>query len=212
MRKDVAQNLAGVIALQVEDEEGAQSIIDRMTADGVSKFGQKFRSNIDAEVTKANQTHEKNLREKYDFKEKQQQQQQQQPGTLTLESLKAAIAEQLTPLTARMDAYDQKNVAATRRETYVQKLNDAKLSQTQKDMLVGNYDRMKFENDDDFNAFITSSEPMIQKLAQETADAELRTGDIPSFSNKNKDGVSQGVATYLESKGKEAPTLGGKTL
>lgn len=214
MRKDALQNMASVIALQVEDEAAAQTIIDHMTADNVQKFVQTYRSNIDREIQQSNQTVEQNLRNKYNFVEKQtqqqQQQQQQQDGALTFEQLKTLFAEQLAPLTQRMDAYDLQRVGAARRETYLGKLKAAKLSEAMIDMMSAQFDRMSFKDDAEFNSFLESSQPTIDKLSQQVANETLRNDRTPGFNTVNQDGVSKAVSDYL-AQGTSNP-LGGKAV
>lgn len=214
MRKDALQNMASVIALQVEDEAAAQTIIDHMTADNVQKFVQTYRSNIDREIQQSNQTVEQNLRNKYNFVEKQtqqqQQQQQQQDGALTFEQLKTLFAEQLAPLTQRMDAYDLQRVGEARRETYLGKLKAAKLSEAMIDMMSAQFDRMSFKDDAEFNSFLESSQPTIDKLSQQVANETLRNDRTPGFNTVNQDGVSKAVSDYL-AQGTSNP-LGGKAV
>lgn len=215
VRKDALQSMAGVIALQAEDEATAQEIIDRMTADNVQKFVQTYRSSIDREIQQSNQTMEQNLRNKYNFVEKQQPQPQPQPqpspeGAVTFDQLKTLFAEQLNPLLQRMDAYDQQRVGATRRETYLGKLKDAKLSEVMVDMMSAQFDRMTFKDDAEFNAFLESSQPTIDKLAQQMANDVLRNDRTPGFNTVNQEGVSKAVTDYL-GQGQSNP-LGGKTV
>ena len=214
-RKDVLTTLAGVIALQAEDEESANAIIDRMTADGVQQFGQSHRSRIDKEIQQSNQSFEQNLRKKYDFKEKGQHEQdlKDQGGTLTIDQVRQLMAETLSPVVQRMDAFEGTRQTASRRESYQAKLKESKLSSAAEEMLLSTFDRMQFKDEDEFKSFVTSQEPMIQKMAQEYADASLRTERTPSFGRKNESGVSQAMQEYLANKGKSSEsTLGGKSL
>ena len=214
VRKDALQSVAGVIALQAEDEATAQGIIDHMTAENVQKFVQTYRSNIDREIQQSNQTMEQNLRNKYNFVEKQQQQQQQQQfnqeGPVTLDQLRSLFAEMTAPLTQRMDAYEQQRIGATRRETYVGKLKAAKLSEAMIDMMTSQFDMMSFKDDAAFNAFLETSQPTIDKLAQQVVDQSLRNDRTPAFSQVDKDGVSSAVNSYLN-RGEQNP-LGGKKI
>lgn len=212
VRKDALQSVAGVIALQAEDEAAAQSIIDHMTAEKVQGFAQSYRSNIDREIQQSNQTYEQTLRNKYNFVEKQQQQQQQQQpgGAVTLEQMRSLFAEMTAPLTQRMDAYEQQRIGATRRETYVSKLKAAKLSETMIDMMTSQFDMMSFKDDAAFNAFLETSQPTIDKLAQQVVDQSLRNDRTPAFSQVDKDGVSTAVTSYLN-RGVQNP-LGGKKI
>lgn len=216
VRKDAIRSLAGVVAIQAEDEEAAQGIIDQMTAEKVQKFAQTYRSNIDREIQQSNQTLETNLRNKYNFVEKQTQQQQQQQqqqqfsGPLTLEQLKSLFSEQLAPLTQRMDAYDQQRTAQTRKETYLGKLKEAKISEAMVDMMSAQFDRMTFKDDAEFNAFLEASQPSIDKLAQQEANERLRADHVPGFNTVDSNGVSKAVADYLK-QGKDE-SLGGKAV
>lgn len=212
MRKDVAQNLASVLALQVSDKDGAQRIVDRLTAEKIAQFGQSFRSNIDKEIQQSNKTYEENLRKKFDFKEKSKEEKTEPTtgGALTLETIKALFAEQLNPLTQRMDALDAQKLGATRREIYVGKLKDAKLSEAQVEMLTQQFDRMSFKDEADFNSFLSTSQPQISKLAQETMNQSLRADRTPSMGRKNENGISDAVQDFIKSQNepKENPMAG----
>lgn len=213
VRKDALQSMAGVIALQAEDEAAAQRIVDQMTAENVQRFAQTYRSNIDREIQQSNQTYEQNLRNKYNFVEKQQQQQQQQQqpgGPLTLDQMKALFAETIAPLTQRMDAYEQQRIGTTRRETYVGKLKEAKISEAMVDMMMSQFDRMTFKDDAEFNSFLETSQPAIDKLSQQMADQALRNDRTPGFSTVNQEGVSSAVASFLSRS--QDNSLGGKKI
>lgn len=216
MRKDTLKVLAGVVALQAEDETKATEIVGKMTADKVTAFQQDHRSDIDREIQQANQTLETNLRNKYDFKEKGQQQQQQQQqqtgGAITLDQIRAIMAEQLKPVNDRMDAFDRQKLANTRRETYVGKLKAAKLSDSLIETMAGQFDRMSFKDDADFEAYMTASQPGIDKLAQQAADDALRSNPRPNFNQTNDQGVSSSVAAYVAAKKAADGSLGGKTV
>ena len=67
VRKDGLQHLAAAIGLQVTTEEEANQVVDKLTADKVSAFVTEWRRTADAEISKANQTYENSLKEKYDF-------------------------------------------------------------------------------------------------------------------------------------------------
>ena len=59
VRKDGLQHLAAAIGLQVTTEEEANQVVDKLTADKVSAFVTEWRRTADAEISKANQTYEK---------------------------------------------------------------------------------------------------------------------------------------------------------
>lgn len=70
VRKDGLNQLARVIAMQVNTKEEATGIVGKLTAEAVAKFVADWRKDADAEIDKANKTREDNLRKKYDFVEK----------------------------------------------------------------------------------------------------------------------------------------------
>lgn len=70
VRKDGLQHLAAAIGLQVATIEEANGVVDKLTADKVSQYVTDWRKVADAEISKANQTYENGLKEKYDFVEK----------------------------------------------------------------------------------------------------------------------------------------------
>lgn len=213
VRKDALQNLAGVIALQVEDKAGAQSIVDHLTADKVNQFTTSYRSRIDKEVQQSNQAYENNLRKKYDFTEKKDPTKQEpKPGDLTLEAIQSAIASQLAPLTQRMDAYDVAKAGAARRDAYVGKMKEAKISEAMQTTLLQQFDRMTFKDDADFNQFLADSASTLAKMAQDESNARLRSDHIPSMGNADDKGVSSAMKDYIASKAQNGGQVEGKSL
>ena len=67
VRKDGLNQLARVIAMQVNTKEEATGIVGKLTAEAVAKFVADWRKDADAEIDKANKTREDNLRKKYDL-------------------------------------------------------------------------------------------------------------------------------------------------
>lgn len=214
VRKDALKAMAGMMSLHCEDENAAKQIVDHMTAEKVSEFAKSYRSDIDREVNQSVQTNETKLREKYNFIEKSQPKPAEGlptgNGALTLDQIKALFAEQLNPVMERMDAYDKQRQSATRRETYVGKLKEAKLNDAMVDMMASNFDRMQFADDAEFNAFLMASQSQIDVLAQAQANASLRNDRTPNFGGVVNDGVSNAVSAYLNKT--EANPLGGKQI
>lgn len=220
VRKDGIKNLAGVIALQAENEEEARAIVDKLTADKVSAFVSDYRSNIDREIQQSVSTAEQNLRNKYDFVDKGQQQQQQQQqvqqqnGGITIDQIRTLMAESvktaMQPFAQRLDAIDAQNVAKVRREAYVGKLKAAKLEDSMIEMMTGQFDMMQFADDNAFNAFMAAQQPSIDKMAQQAVDARLRQDSTPGFASVNKEGVSDVVSKFIA--GQNANSLGGKAI
>ena len=222
VREDGLQQLAASLSLQVATKEEAAEIVGKMAADKVQQFVKDWRSKTDAEIGRANQTYETSLKEKYDFVEKGKQtpspaQAQQQPSTtgeLTLDSIKALIAEQLQGVQQSITSITDSKTAETRRGLFTAALDKAKLEGSKRELLLDNFGRMSFKDDADFNSFLAAQTAHIATLAQEEADRNLQNHDAPIFGAVNKEGVSQGVADYIAQRAAESskPVLSGREV
>ena len=204
VRKDGLQQLAAVISVQVANEEEANEVVGKLTADKVSKFVTDWRKTTDAEIAKANKTHEDGLRRKYDFKEKE----------APAES-RPIFRQETKSIREGYDGLRAEKTTATRREQFVARLDAAKIEGKQRDMLLRSFDRAAttFKDDEDFNGYLTEMQGDIDALAQEQSDNELRNHEKPIFGAVNKDGISAGVADYIASQQSSAsPTLTGKEI
>ena len=63
MRKDGLNQLATIMALTVTTEEEATQTVEKLTDETVGQFTD-WRKETDAEISKANKTHEENLKKK----------------------------------------------------------------------------------------------------------------------------------------------------
>lgn len=220
VRKDGLQQLAAVIGVQVANEEEANEVVGKLTADKVSKFVTDWRKNADAEIAKANKTHEDGLRRKYDFKEKEDEGKPKPnettppSGALTADDIRAIIREENKTLREGYDALRAEKAANTRREQFVARLDAAKIEGKHRDMLLRSFDRAAstFKDDEDFNGYLTEMQGDIDALAQEQSNNELRNHEKPIFGAVNKDGISEGVASFIASQSESKPTLTGKEV
>lgn len=216
VREDGLRQLASALALQAETEEEATSIVGKLTADKVEKFVKDWRKTADAEISKANSTYENSLKQKYDFVEKKPNNPPATPpatppGELTLDAVAKLIDEKMAAQNSLLQGLVTEKTAANRRGLLEAELDKAKIQGTQRDMILGNFARMTFKDDEDFNGYLKNETEAIGKLAQETANDALRTQQPPIFGAVNKDGVSEGVASYIAAKAAK-PTLQGKEL
>ena len=217
-RRDGLENLAGAIALQCSTKEEAQAIIDKLSDEKVKGFITDWRKKADAEITKATATHEKGLREKYDFAEKSTGGeggagngggQQSAGGELTLEAIGKLIDQRLEGVVTTFSA---KEAAKGYRATFEQALDKAGLKGRQRDMMLRNFDRANtFKSADEFNAYMEEAQGDIDAIKQEQADAGLGSQAKPLFGAVNKEGVSTAVADFLASQ-KPENTLSGKEI
>lgn len=217
-RKDGLENLAGAIALQCSTKDEAQAIIDKLSDEKVKGFITDWRKKADAEITKATATHEKGLREKYNFAEKTGEGGQgeggegkQTPagGELTLEAIGKLIDQRLEGAKATFDA---KEAARSYRATFEQELDKAGIKGRQRDMMLRNFDRANtFKDAGEFNTYLEEVQGDIAAIKQEQADAGLGAQAKPLFGAVNKEGISTAVEQYLAAN-KENNTLSGKEI
>lgn len=219
-RKDGLENLAGAIALQCSTKEEAQAIIDKLSDEKVKGFITDWRKKADAEISKATATHEKGLREKYDFSEKSAGGEgggagegggkgQPAGGELTLEAIGKLIDQRLEGVVTTFSA---KEAAKGYRATFEQALDKAGVKGRYRDMMLRNFDRVNtFKTADEFNTYLTEAQGDIDAIKQEQADAGLGNQAKPLFGAVNKEGVSTAVADYLASQ-KSENTLSGKEI
>ena len=221
VRKDGLQQLAAVISVQVANEEEANEVVGKLTADKVSKFVTDWRKTTDAEIAKANKTHEDGLRRKYDFKEKEApgdpkpgEETPPTGGALTAEAIRAIIREETKSIREGYDGLRAEKTTATRREQFVAKLEAAKIEGKQREMMLRSFDRVAptFKDDDDFNGYLNEVQADLDGIAQEQSNKGLQGHDKPLFGAVTKEGISQGVADYIASQSDNNPTLTGKEI
>lgn len=188
VRKDGLQHLAAAIGLQVTTEEEANQVVDKLTADKVSAFVTEWRSTADAEISKANQTYENSLKEKYDFVEKgkptpptgQPTPTEGAGGAVTLDAISKLIDDKLKGVQDSITTLNADKVADSRRKLFVAKLDEAKVEGRQREMMLRNFDRINtFANDEDFNSYLTEAQGDIAALQQERADQGLQGHENP---------------------------------
>lgn len=214
-RNDVLTNMAKTIALAVESEDDAKKLIDAMAEDKVDTFAKEFRSDIDREITASNQTFEKTLRDKYDFKEKTT---DPNPGAdpnpgdpnNIAAMIKAGIAEAMKPMTDFMAGINADKVNATRKGMLEGVLKDVPASY--RDQILRDFARMNFNDDDAFNTYLEEKKTDVATFVQDLADRGLANSGRINFGQVNKDGVSAGVASYIASRTGDGDNLGGKSL
>lgn len=216
-RKDGLEQLAGAIALQCTTKDEAQAIIDKLSDEKVKGFITDWRKKADAEISKANATHERSLRDKYDFTEKTNHEgstggaaggeggQLSAGGELTLEAIGKLIDQRLEGLT---NTFSAREAAKGYRATFEQELDKAGVKGRQRDMMLRNFDRANtFKTPDEFNDYLKEAQGDIDAIKQEQADAGLSGQAKPIYGAVNKDGLSTAVEQFLAAK-KENPLSG----
>lgn len=215
-RKDVLANIARNIAMVAKSEDNAKELIEGVTGDKVSAFTKEFRSSIDREVTEANQTAEKRLREKYEFVDKVKKDDLKpcDPGTGLSENPEIAeLTKQIQALTGIVTGMATERTTTTRKSQIEEVLKDVK-DQSYKDMILSNFGYMSFADDAKFVEYKDALTKTVAEKVQQQADDGLRnTGGRINFGKVDTDGVSSGVAAYVKDKTADSGgNLGGKSL
>ena len=215
VRKDGLAVLAGVLALQATTEDEAKGIVEKLTDAQVNDFVKDYRSDVDKEVNESNKTFESNLRKKYDFKEKET-----EPGGDPSEKtdpndiaamVKSAIADVVKPLQDELNGYRANALSDSRLKQLNEILGGCK-DEAFKAKALKDFGRMTFNDDDAFNEFLNDTKTDVESANQRVADSNLSSESRPFFANKGDDGVSKGVAEFVESQKPGSDTFTGKQV
>ena len=215
MREDVLTNMAKGMEMAVKTEEDAKKLVDSLDKDKVEAFSKDYRSGIDREISEANKTFEKGLRDKYDFKEKDV---DPNPGgdhddvdPNDIKSMIAAgVAEAMKPMAEFMTSMKMEKTNKSRLDQINEMLKD--VPESYKNRIVKDFGRMTFADDTAFNEYLTDTKADVDAYVQEMADAGLSKSGNISFGQLDKDGVSAAAADYIKAQTGEGGNLGGKEL
>lgn len=214
-RKDGLETLAASISLQCETKEEAEAIIDKLSDEKVKGFITDWRKKADAEISKATATHEKGLRDKFNFVEKpaetkkEDKPTEEPAGAITLEAIGKLIDERMAGAIATVRG---EQAAKDYRATFEAEIDKAGIKGHQRDMMLRNFDRANtFKTADEFNTYLQEAKGDIEAIQQEQANSGLGGAGKPLFGAVNKEGVSAAVTDYLAGKSDENK-LSGKQL
>lgn len=216
VRKDGLAQLARMIALQVTSQEEAQALIDKLDVEKVTETVKDYRKDVDKEVSEANKTYEGNLKKKFKFVELDDQTPADDPTKKTnpddlQAAIKAAVAEVVKPLNDEIAALRGSKISESRLQMLTEKLGSCK-DETFKAKVLKDFNRMSFTDDNAFNEYLTETETDIAALNQDLANKGLGEQGKPMFGQKNNDGVSSGVASFIQSQTEKENSLGGKEV
>lgn len=216
MRKDGLAQLARMIALQVTSQEEAQALIDKLDVEKVTETVKDYRKDVDKEVSEANKTYEGNLKKKFKFVELDDPTPADDPTKKTnpddlQAAIKAAVAEVVKPLNDEIAALRGSKISESRLQMLTEKLGSCK-DETFKAKVLKDFNRMSFTDDNAFNEYLTETETDIAAFNQDLANKGLGEQGKPMFGQKNNDGVSSGVASFIQSQTEKENSLGGKEV
>lgn len=216
VRKDGLAQLARMIALQVTSQEEAQALIDKLDVEKVTETVKDYRKDVDKEVSEANKTYEGNLKKKFKFVELDDPTPADDPTKKTnpddlKAAIKAAVAEVVKPLNDEIAELRGSKISESRLQTLTEKLGSCK-DETFKAKVLKDFNRMSFTDDNAFNEYLTETETDIAAFNQDLANKGLGEQGKPMFGQKNNDGVSSGVASFIQSQTEKENSLGGKEV
>ena len=218
VRKDVLNQLARTFALQSTTEDEAKALIDKLTDVQVKEFEKEFRSDVDKEVSNSNKTFKENLEKEFDFVKKSSQNPEDNSKNKDKDDKNKdvpewakTLLESNKALSEKLSNYEKNDVAKARLQTLNDKLTGCKddnfKAQTLKD-----FARMQFDTDEAFNEYLTEKETAITTANQNVANAALGGQTKPLFTAKDEQGVSRGVAEFVESQKPDNKTFSGKEV
>ena len=216
VRKDGLAQLARMIALQVTSQEEAQALIDKLDVEKVTETVKDYRKDVDKEVSEANKTYEGNLKKKFKFVELDDPTPADDPTKKTnpddlQAAIKAAVAEVVKPLNDEIAALRGSKISESRLQMLTEKLGSCK-DETFKAKVLKDFNRMSFTDDNAFNEYLAETETDIVAFNQDLANKGLGEQGKPMFGQKNNDGVSSGVASFIQSQTEKENSLGGKEV
>jgi hypothetical protein len=215
VRKDGLAQVARTIALQATTEDEAKAIIDKLDVEKVKAVVTDYRKDVDKEVSEANKTYEGTLKKKFDFVEKKSNPDDddstKKPLNDDAPAWAKALIDQNKALADKLNAIEGQKVTDTRLQMLEgkfagvpdsyksQRLADAKL-------FINNLDEAGF------NEYLTKTESDIAAFNQELADKGLSGQGKPMFGQKDNNGISSGVAAFIDSQTKDKAPLMGKEI
>lgn len=226
VRNDGLAQMASVLSLQVDKEEEATALVEKLTPEKVNSFVKEWRSSVDKEVSDGTKTHEVTLRKKYDFVDKKD---QKEPGkepdpsktdpndiaAIVASAVKAAVE----PFQRDLASFKSEKLVETRQQQFESKFSilpgDNTLASNFKAQRLKDFKRMSFESDEVFATYMGEVETDVAAFNQELANSNLSGQSKPILGKREADGVSAGVKSYIASKKDEAEqgkSLGGKEV
>ena len=174
VRKDGLNQLATIMALTVTTEEEATQTVEKLTDETVGQFVTDWRKETDAEISKANKTHEENLKKKFNFVEKGTPTPPTPPNPptppteLNADAIAAIVQKAIEPFASELNSIKTSKVIETRKQLLAKELEG--LEEGFRDPFIKAFDRMTFKDDEDFNSHLETVKTDVAKLTKEKFD------------------------------------------
>lgn len=197
-RKDGLNQLARSLALQVADETEAQALVDKLQDSQVTNFIKDWRKEVDSEVSKGTRSFEDNMKSKYDMIEKKNPAPTEDKGDMA-SIIAKAVSDAMKPLQDRINSFETGKTSESRKQVLMGKLDNA--PDVFKNSVMKHFDKMSFESQDDFDAFLTETEADAKTMEQEVANKGLGIFPQPNSSTSKKLGetVNADISDWAKS-------------
>lgn len=209
VRKDGLAQLSRTLEMQATTEAEAQALIDKLSVEKVTDFVKEWRAEVDKEVTTGVTSHEKKLKDKFNFVEKTTDPNPPTPPTDPKEKDEVPawakkLIEDNNQLKTKLASFESGKTGESRRKILTDKLSNElykDIPQKTKDRILKDFDRMSFQKDEDFESYLTETETDIAAINQELADKGLGQQGRPFFSQQTGDGTKS-AESLAESRNK----------
>ena len=169
---------------------------------------------IDAEISKANRTHEENLKKKFNFVEKgtpTPPDSPTPPTELNAETIASIVQKAIEPFATELNSIKTIKTVETRKQLLAKELEG--LEEEFRTPYLTAFDRMVFKDDEDFNSHLETVKTDVAKLNQSLIDKGLSSNrPIVSFGKSNKEGVSEATQAFINSQTTDVDKLKGKEI
>ena len=125
--------------------------------------------------------------------------------------VKNAVADAVKPLQTELEKYKAGDVSKTRLQSLNDKLSGCK-DENFKAQALKDFARMQFDSDEAFNEYLTEKETAITTANQNMANVALGEQSKPLFTAKDEQGVSKGVAEFVDSQKPDNKQFSGKEV
>lgn len=185
-RKDGLQQLARSLALQADDENDVQALVDKLNDDKVTGFIKDWRKEVDTEVTSSTKKFESTLKSKFDLVEKGTPTPPADPNDISA-LVAQAVQSAISPLQQELSNLKAGKVANTRKEELSKLLGTAPASF--KNPILKSFDKISFASDEEFESYKTETVSDFKAFEQELADKGLKGFITPADSTGNVEKV-----------------------
>lgn len=167
LSESVLAGMAEMLAVNTTEESQIETAVA-----GVEIMAKSFQSEADRIRTEATQKAKAEQQ-----KPQGGEQQKQEPTNDDVPAWAKSLIDSNKALNEKLSAFEKGKTASTRKEVLEQKLKDAPAAIKAK--TLKDFDRMQFETDDDFNAYLTETETDLGVVVQEFANKGLAAHQSP---------------------------------